>query len=621
MLTKQEATARAEKALDAFNRMTPSLSSYASGILGRRIRVVAGPQTETDGKEIRIRPPAALARPQDHDRALCGLRDTDDLLLCDACATREEIMSGLHHEIAHIAHGSFDKQDRYRFRKTAEKVRQFLPEHFDQADYVSNYGKPMDTLHYSHKIHRHLSFMNQALEDHRINTESYKLRPGLEPAMVANSAKIIREGVPLDDGTFSKWGDRHRDSQMMIAPLFTLEGHDLRGNLDDDVVDAVLSAESQDVLKRAVSSRGPWHTLDLSVELLSVYRAKGFFQVGKDENSMTPEEEAEWDRIMQELSEILKAIFGHSDQGYDVIYEAPGAHDPRAEGDQVDREMARVVEMKEYFDDIPGNLEGVKIFGPNEGPCFNGRSGYNVVNHASEMILGKSVSKGRLALQKNARANLHRNQKAGRIDSGSLGKRAWNDKDGRLFKTKHVPDKRDYEVLIGFDISGSTSSRGRLQLIKDSVVAMAEFCKRLGIKFSVFAHTTQMYDMHIYKVKDVKEAWGEKHLDLMRKLGSGSSNMDGHTLEFYRKQLDKSRATDKIIMYITDGVMPGMNQSEEVPVLKREIEECKRRGYTLLALGVFTDAPVQHGLPTVVVNSELDYPAVVDHLAKRIASP
>jgi Mg-chelatase subunit ChlD len=622
---QEAALEKAELAYREFNKMAPMLSNYASGVIGKRVVVKAGKNTETDGKTIWIRPHLSLATKLDHQRSKCGTRDAEDHLICDACASREELLTGLHHEIAHIAHGSFDVYEKTFYTKAVRKISKHLPEHHDRAKQVSSlFRNPTDTLHYANKIHPHLAFLNQALEDHRINSASFIDRPGLKVASRAFSKKILTEGIPLPDGTFDKWGDRRLDEQMMIGPLFYMEGHDIRGYLDDSVVDAVLTDESKAILDEIETLTDSWAALESSIELLGLYRKAGFFQLGKDQDNMTPEQEAEWEEFLKALGGIFIQLFGHdqtSCSGAGVRYEQAGGGDPNVQQlDRfADRDLDKVIEIAGHLDSVPYEMSGIAVHQPYQGPAY-GYGRRRLLAKPPEAIMGKAVSKGRLALNKNARAQRHRNQKEGRVDSGSLGKRAWNPDDGRLFKTTTHPDKRDYEVLIGIDISGSTSSRGRAQLIRDSTIAMAEFCRRLGIKFSIYAHTTQGARMDIYIIKDVKEVWDDKIKERLARLGSGASNMDGHTLQFYRKKLDQSKATDKILMYITDGVMPGTNWTEEVPVLKSEIRECAKRRYTLLGIGVFTDAPREHGLPNVRVDSEADYIRVVDYLAKHIVN-
>ena len=64
--------------------------------------------------------------------------------------------------------------------------------------------------------------------------------------------------------------------------------------------------------------------------------------------------------------------------------------------------------------------------------------------------------------------------------------------------------------------------------------------------------------------------------------------------------------------------MPAANYDEELEILTREINICRRKKYTLLGVGIRTDSPRKHGLDTVQVNDDADLKAVVMHLEKRL---
>jgi len=442
------------------------------------------------------------------------------------------------------------------------------------------------------------------------------------------SEEILIQGVEMDDGTFNKWQDRSPDEQMIGAPLFYMEGFDIENYFGEEVVNCVHDPRVKMILDEIAATRDSLANLQRSAELLKLYREHGFFLSGSQPKAQLSDEDLE---ALEELMKLLRALFGHSDKmggKGDDTGEEVGSGPSLEEPDE--QTMSKVITAKRYLDDVPGHLGGVRVFEPGKGPCSHGGSDH--IKKATESVIGNAVARSRVAFGVNARAHVHRNQKSGKIDSRSLGKRAWNPEDGRLFKSTTVPDKRDYEVLIGFDISGSTSGGygeevSRIEMLKFSACALADTMHRLGVKFSIYAHNTgRMYQddgsggatMDIYKLKEVSETWTDAIRTRVTSVRPGGSNLDGTTLQFYRKQLDKSRATDKILMYFTDGVMPGMATSSEVPVLKDEIEVCRKRGYTLLGVGVFTDAPKEHGLPTVQVDSEADYPRVIEHLAKRL---
>ena len=596
---------RAEEAYDKFRKMCPGLSSYASSVLGHRVNVLPGTGTYTDGKSIFIKPPLVLADRIKHDAMVCGDRNHQGFLICPSCAMREQVRVHLHHEIAHLAHGSFDVYGDKDWAKMQRLADGYLP---NESKTVRG---DMATLPYCHKISPHLALINQAVEDHRINNASYRVRPGLEEAMHRASKDTLENGIPLDDGTFLKWGDRTDDEQMMIGLLFAMEGHTLYGNLNPEVAFVIDLPDTQKILKTVANLPDALAGVATSMELLALAREYGYFEY-KDPFGMTAEERDEFDEMLKALAKILEEIFGHGDHSKQ---DGPG----ETLGERVqNEEMKKVIEAKDHLDHVPQGIDGIKVFERGEGP--RSMRGSFRSNKPHEALVGAAVQKARASMQMNSRAERHRNQKTGRVHASSLGKRAWNDADMRMFQKKSKPDHRDYEMVIGFDISASTNSLGRGQMIRDTVIALGEMCRRLGIKFSVYGHGTEIGSMAIYKLKEVKDHWNDETIHLITSLAPGGSNTDGHNLQYYRKVLDRSKATDKIMMYVTDGVMPGCNRDEELPILREEIGLFRKQGYTLLGVGVYTSAPEEHGLPTARVDSASDYPRVIDMLSRYLMS-
>jgi cobalamin biosynthesis protein CobT len=245
----------------------------------------------------------------------------------------------------------------------------------------------------------------------------------------------------------------------------------------------------------------------------------------------------------------------------------------------------------------------------------------------SEQILGPALLRMRVAFTDNARGKDKAHLKSGRVNGRVLGRRAWAD-DERLFQRRTQPGKKSYFVLIGMDISGSTLGRNII-LEKRAVMAQAELCHRMGVKFAVIAHTGSYHNPHgtrsegldldMYFIKDADQPWNEETKNALRAIGPDSANLDGHSLEYYRKMIEKRRETNKIIMYYSDGKMPAENHDEELMILQREIKTCKRKNILLLGVGIRTDSPSRHGLDTVQVDDDEDIKKVVKHLEKRLS--
>jgi len=292
----------------------------------------------------------------------------------------------------------------------------------------------------------------------------------------------------------------------------------------------------------------------------------------------------------------------------------------------------RVFGVREHYWDQPVIIDGYNM---SQGWDQGGRFSIGYTPEAlgiegdftcSEKILGPALLRMRVAFSDNKRGHDERNKKSGKVDGRVLGKRAHHG-DERLFKRRTLPGKKDYFVLIGIDISGSTIGKN-IALAKQAAMGQATLCHRMGIKFAVFAHSGKMHDpragrahgvdVDIYHLKDPDEPWTEEVQKRLLDIGPDSANLDGHTFEYYRKVLDKRSETHKVMLYYTDGKMPAENHDEELEVLRREIKVCRNKKYVLLGVGIRTDSPIRHGLDTVRVDGEEDIVKVVKHLEKRL---
>jgi nitric oxide reductase activation protein len=260
------------------------------------------------------------------------------------------------------------------------------------------------------------------------------------------------------------------------------------------------------------------------------------------------------------------------------------------------------------------------------GPWHELRTGSDVPV-ISEAILTSALQRLRLAFQDNMKASYDRNLKSGRVDRRALGKRIATN-DPRLFHRKSIPSKKDYFVVVGMDCSGSTAralDRGNssvriIDLIKEATFAKCELLNRLGVKFAVYGHSGDSGYCAIYEVKSPEEPWGKKQKESLATLQPTSANLDGHTMEFYRKVAQVRPETDKIILYYTDGAMPLSNFDEELAILQREIKMCQRLGIAIVGVGIRNDDPKAHGLDTIRLDAIEDVPKVVTELRKRLLS-
>lgn len=241
------------------------------------------------------------------------------------------------------------------------------------------------------------------------------------------------------------------------------------------------------------------------------------------------------------------------------------------------------------------------------------------------------VSRVRPIFDANKRSKQQRNLRSGDV-SGAMIARRYPFGDDRMFQKKRRPAKRSYAVGIGIDLSMSTAGRN-LMLLKQCALVMADSMDRLpGVKFAVWGHSakwqlrpedlyitdeTPLYT-HLYQAKEWSEPWQGKAREAVESFGPDAENCDGHTLEFYRKQLATRRETDKILFYFTDGRMPQANYDEELEVLQANLKLCKDQGIEVIGVGIGTDSPKDHGLDTVVVNDPSEVHLVSEKLEARL---
>ncbi len=335
-----------------------------------------------------------------------------------------------------------------------------------------------------------------------------------------------------------------------------------------------------------------------------------------------------------EAGEIVK-VFGH----HDKVIPTPETY----EDELNDKALDAAIIQGLYFEKPSAFIRGVRTHkygkpimedGHNQSvgwPSIQDqdaarRRGVLYDTEVDEAILGPALLETRRTFADNARRGYQNNLKSGRVNRRVLGKRAPIE-DPRLFGKKRLPKRKSYAVGIGIDISGSTYGLN-IALAKRAARAQAELCYRVGIPFAVWAHTAQYpssgftlskgLTLDIYEVKGFDDPWDVRAIEALSMLGSAHENLDGHGIEYYRRELERIDATDHILMYYTDGKMPAANHDEELEILQREIRYFKQRQMTLMGVGIRTDSPRRHGLDTVQVDTDEDLIKVVRHLEKKL---
>ena len=334
-----------------------------------------------------------------------------------------------------------------------------------------------------------------------------------------------------------------------------------------------------------------------------------------EESSWTPPTDEEVDEALERARKMLEEIMGHDASG------------PGSTNSKQDEDVIKQVMDQDGFDHPSQSLRGGVDLQTKDDWPYNDPTAYAPEIKVPKHMLTPPLTKLRVVFSSNKKTGIERSLKAGsRLDTMHLY-RAGTD-DPRFFGKRTIPKSRDWFVLIGLDFSGSTDANGADAAHKMAGHAIGELLYLLDIKFEMYAHTSgTKYDSdgdlqlcleHVL-IKGVDDNWRDKAVQrtLFAQRGRGC-NLDGHTLEQYRKRIEAVRATDKLLMYFTDGAMPAMNKEEELPILKENIELLRKSRTTLVGVGYRTDSPKQHGLDTIEINSPEDIASIVAGLEARL---
>lgn len=276
-----------------------------------------------------------------------------------------------------------------------------------------------------------------------------------------------------------------------------------------------------------------------------------------------------------------------------------------------------------HFDTPSRFIQFTKEYTDTEDPeAMSWRGGYSYDSSAEKIevprqLVTASIARMRRIFHDNKATRMEGNLKRGKsFDARTLGYRIPVE-DPRIMKKRLRPGKKDHSVLIGLDVSGSTAG-GLDRHIIAMGAAQAELCEATGVEFAVYAHTGMGSYLEIYIVKTWDEPWGPEQKRKLARLRGSTANLDGHTMEYYRKAIQRRRTTDKLMLYFTDGAMPAENYDEELYLLQREISMCQKLGIKLVGVGVRTDSPKEHGLDTIRCDRMDDIPAMITELEKRL---
>ena len=322
--------------------------------------------------------------------------------------------------------------------------------------------------------------------------------------------------------------------------------------------------------------------------------------------------------------------------GEDVGCDCGEHHGIEMDGAMMDA-LQIAIEQRKYFDTAGFGVAGLnKLAYPCRDVEWKMLSDETIADYMpTSALLSRPTLLARRFFEANAKTKIDSNRKSGRVNTRVLGRRAPIG-DPRLFGRKALPKKTSYAVTIVVDCSGSMGTYN-MERIKKYSMAMAEILHRLGIPFSMFGHSAAAHDLdggagkrrsfgsyddrywvYIMPVKQMHEPWNDKGRERLVGLSSVSANLDGHALEYARKEVMTADATDKIIFYFSDGGMPAENRAEEKEILEREIPLCRKLGITLLGGGIDSDATAKVGMDTVMLRREEDITKLIEFLQKNL---
>ena len=310
--------------------------------------------------------------------------------------------------------------------------------------------------------------------------------------------------------------------------------------------------------------------------------------------------------------------------------------------------------LRPDYEKVPVYGDGVKLLADYKFPAGGGFDQSSDLEVKVQAPVHKSQRKLADALGMNRRSASTPNLVRGRLHGSKLARVPTGNR--RAFRRIDKPRKRSYAVLIGVDQSGSTLGDVNEYLV-ELAYAQATLLARLGIAFAVAGHTGGRYlvgeDDHnvdcdpevaddlrgrvgsnvaslatIQLVKNFAEPWDEAAKSGVASLHAAHQNLDGLTMRTYIDMLCTQRATDRILLYYTDGAMPAEDHDNQRVMLEAQCRRAKAmaqlpdRRLHVVGVGVGTDSPKEYGLDTIAVNlddTEAVVVEVVEGLADRIS--
>lgn len=216
-------------------------------------------------------------------------------------------------------------------------------------------------------------------------------------------------------------------------------------------------------------------------------------------------------------------------------------------------------------------------------------------------------------------------QERGQIDLKNMARLVTDRNFRKPFKTMKRTDVSDVAVEMLMDLSGSMGGR-KIQLAKESVIAIGEALKALGISFEVTGWTTdgsgdiQRYARDIgdterfNRVEEILKYFVFKSFNTERMIGiatanSMANNTDGEAVRWAAKRLAERKEKRKILMVFSDGYPVDYGDRA---ILNKDLElavkEITMAGIETIGVGIMSDAVERFYPDSIVVNDLEELP-------------
>lgn len=271
-------------AVRAFNAIRPQLESFCRIITGDPGIIVEATEgiNRTDGVKIYIRPPLGLGVSRTHERSLCGSRDDDGRMLCDACDKRELIDFSMFHEVSHVLFKSNRPMGDSGRRTYNKYVNLWHPkEACNHARGLrTSPSDTMDCLNAASLLNGYLPLILNGFEDTRVNEMMFKDRVGLRRIFETHTHRILQSNMDLG-GIEYHCIDLPLDTQFVLGSMALSMDMHLPGLFVREIIGAMKDPEIVRICSLVKDANDPDEIFGLSYELFVRANELGYCVVEK----------------------------------------------------------------------------------------------------------------------------------------------------------------------------------------------------------------------------------------------------------------------------------------------------------------------------------------------------